>query len=104
VLDAIASGTFSPGEPQRYRDLVGSLLQRDRYFLLADFADYLAAQQRVDALFAQPAAWAERCLRNIAGMGSFSTDRTIAEYQRDIWAPAHAHAVRDEALRLRHAR
>ncbi|MCK7593219.1 glycogen/starch/alpha-glucan phosphorylase [Pseudomarimonas salicorniae] len=103
VLEAIASGAFSPGEPLRHRGLVDGLLQRDRYFLLADFADYLAAQQRVDALYREPAAWAEACLRNIAGMGGFSTDRTIAEYQREIWAPAQARAVREEALQPRHA-
>jgi glucan phosphorylase len=36
---------------------------------------------------AQPAAWAERALRNIAGMGGFSVDRTIADYAREVWAP-----------------
>jgi starch phosphorylase len=104
VLQAIAEGGFSPGEAQRYRGLVDGLLQRDRYFLLADFADYWATQLRVDSLYRRPAAWAARCARNIAGMGRFSTDRTIAEYQARIWSPAKAHAVREEALRLQHAR
>ncbi len=104
VLDAIAAGEFSPGETRRYRSLVDGLLQRDRYFLLADFADYLATQQRVDLLYRQPAAWAASCLRNIAGMGGFSTDRTIAEYRDQVWAPTHAGAVQDEELRRRHVR
>jgi starch phosphorylase len=85
VLDAVAGGAFSPGEPERYRELVDSLLYRDAYLLLADFASYLDAQQRVDRLFATPGDWAAATIRNIAGMGAFSSDRAIAEYARDIW-------------------
>jgi len=90
VLDAIGGGVFSWGEPDRYRSLVQPLLHRDPYMLLADFADYVHAQEQVDALYRQPEAWAERALRNIAGMGAFSTDRTIAEYIRHVWAVAKA--------------
>jgi starch phosphorylase len=86
VLDALAGGEFSPGEPARYKALVESLLQSDRYFLLADFADYLAAQQRVDALYADQRQWQAAVVRNIAGMGRFSTDRTIAEYVARVWS------------------
>jgi len=85
VLDAIGGGVFSWGEPDRYRSLVQPLLHRDPYMLLADFADYVHAQEQVDALYRDPAAWAERALRNIAGMGAFSTDRTIAEYIEHVW-------------------
>jgi starch phosphorylase len=86
VLAAIGDGSFSPGEDGRYRDLVDELLQRDHYLLLADFADYLRAQGEVDALYADPAAWARRAALNIAGMGMFSADRTVAEYRDAIWA------------------
>ena len=88
VLDAIGSGVFSPGEPGRHRELVASLLQRDRYFLLADFGGYLAAQARVDALYSNQPEWAACALRNIAGMGNFSVDRSVAEYHQQIWSPA----------------
>ena len=65
-------------------------LNTDPYLLLADFADYLAAQARVDALYRDPAAWNACALRNIAGMGFFSTDRTVREYAAQVWAaPAH---------------
>ena len=57
----------------------------DQYLLLADYASYIAAQERVDALYRMPEAWASKALRNVAGMGPFSSDRTIAEYARDIW-------------------
>ena len=51
VIDAIARGEFSHGEPERYHALTDSLTHRDSYLLLADFAAYVEAQQRVDALF-----------------------------------------------------
>lgn len=86
VLDAIGNGTFSPDEPTRYQALVDNLLTSDRYFLLADFADYLATQQRVDALYAQPEKWQAAVARNIAGMGGFSADRTVREYVTRVWS------------------
>ncbi len=91
VLDAIANGLASPTEPQRYRALVDSLLDGgDRYLLLADFADYLRAQDRVDALYRQPDAWVDQAIANVAGMGDFSSDRTIGEYAAHIWRVAPA--------------
>lgn len=85
VLDAIAHGEFSPGEPERYRGLIEGLLNRDTYMLMADFADYVATQGRVDALWRDPAAWAQCAIRNVAAMGPFSSDRTIREYVQKVW-------------------
>jgi starch phosphorylase len=86
ALDAIAHGSFSVGEPDRYRGLVDSLLWGgDHYLLLADFASYVEAQQRVDALFRDPDAWTTKAIANVAGMGAFSSDRTIREYAAEIW-------------------
>ena len=86
VLDAIGGGTFSPDEPGRYRALIDSLLWGgDHYLLLADFDAYLAAQARVDALYRDADAWAVKAITNVAGMGFFSSDRTIAEYARQVW-------------------
>ncbi len=86
VLDAVGGGAFSPDEPGRYRGLVDSLLWGgDHYLLLADFDSYLAAQARVDALYRQPQAWAAKAIANVAGMGAFSADRTIAQYARQVW-------------------
>ena len=86
VLDAIAGGQFSPQEPGRYRALVDSLLWGgDHYLLLADYASYVASQLRVDALYRNPARWCERAIANVAGMGAFSSDRTIREYACQTW-------------------
>jgi len=86
VLDGIGGGLFSPDEPARYRALVDSLLWGgDHYMLLADYAAYIAAQRRVDELFRQPRAWARKAVANVAGMGMFSSDRTISEYAQRVW-------------------
>ncbi len=89
VLDCIAGGTFSPDEPRRYRDLVDALLWGgDHYMLLADYDSYIAAQGRVDALYSDPEAWVRKSIANVAGMGVFSSDRTIAEYASQVWKVA----------------
>ena len=86
VLDGIGGGQFSPEEPGRYRGLVDSLLWGgDHYLLLADYADYVATQTRVDDLYRQPAQWAAKAITNVAGMGVFSSDRTIRDYAEQIW-------------------
>jgi starch phosphorylase len=86
ALDAIAGGTFSPAEPGRYRALVDDLLARDAYLLLADFGAYRDAQAKVDARYADPAAWAACALHNVAAMGYFSSDRTVRDYATQVWA------------------
>ena len=85
VIDQIGSGYFSPDDPGRFRPLVDSLLKQDTYLLLADFADYVATHSKVDALFARPDAWNRCAVFNVAGMGPFSSDRTIREYASKIW-------------------
>jgi starch phosphorylase len=86
VLDQIAVGTFSPDEPKRFQPIVQALLDYgDYYMLLADFADYIAAQERADKLYADRNAWTAMAIRNVAAMGVFSSDRTIREYADNIW-------------------
>ena len=86
VLDAINSGVFSADEPSRYRGLVDSLLWGgDHYMLLADYEAYVQTQIRVDALYRQPSKWAAMAITNVAGMGAFSSDRTIKQYASEIW-------------------
>jgi len=86
VLDAVAGGEFSPDEPDRYRGVVDALLWGgDHYKLLADYASYVATQNRVDALYRNSAQWVRQAIANVAGMGVFSSDRTIHEYATQIW-------------------
>ena len=86
VLDQIRDGVFSPDEPGRFQALFDLLVNfGDHYLLLADFASYMEAQDRVDDLYRQHDEWTRRAILNVAGMGVFSSDRTIAEYAQEVW-------------------
>ena len=86
VLTQIATGVFSPQEPGRYRNLFDALVNfGDHYQLLADYRSYVDTQDKVDKLYRQPDEWQRRAALNIAGMGYFSSDRTIQEYADEIW-------------------
>lgn len=85
AIDRLSEGAFSLEEPNRYQAIVDSLLNSDHYQLLADYADYIAAQDKVDALYQRPDAWTRSAILNVAGMGVFSSDRALNDYARDIW-------------------
>jgi starch phosphorylase len=86
AVDSIAAGHFSRGDKDIFRPIVAKLLStRDEYLHLADFADYVARQNDVDTLYGNRFAWNRKSLLNIARMGKFSSDRTVAEYAREIW-------------------
>ncbi|MBX3466864.1 MAG: glycogen/starch/alpha-glucan phosphorylase [Planctomycetes bacterium] len=85
VLDAVAGEAFSLGRPGLFRPIVDSLLHHDEYMVLADFAAYVQAHQRVARLYRDPEAWTRASILNTARVGRFSSDRTIHEYARDIW-------------------
>ena len=76
---------FSPGEPGLFRPLYDELLNRDEYFLLADFSSYLTCQDVVSQTYRDTARWTKMSILNVARCGKFSSDRAIAEYARDIW-------------------
>ena len=85
VLDMIASGFFSPGDPGLFRPLVEALLNGDEYLVLADYRSYVAAQEAVGRAYADPEGWTAMSIRNVARMGFFSSDRSIGEYAEKIW-------------------
>jgi starch phosphorylase len=86
VVDQIAGGLFSAGEPDRHRPIVDALLHHgDRYLVLADFAAFRAAQDEIDRTWADPSLWGARAIRNVAGMARFSSDRAVREYADRIW-------------------
>src|SRR5262245_58081589 len=80
VVDAVASGCFSPGDPHRFAGLINTLKYSDRYMVAADFDAYRAAQRGIDELWRSPPKWRKAALLNIAGMSWFSSDRAISEY------------------------
>jgi len=85
ALDQIASGHFSRGDASMFRSLVGSLLERDEFFVLADYRAYVDCQERVSTSWRDEDAWTTMSIRNVARCGRFSSDRSIREYAEKIW-------------------
>jgi len=86
AIDMIALGHFSPEQPWLFQPLVDSLLKHgDPFLLLADYQAYVRCQEEVGTLYRDPKEWTRRSILNVAGMGKFSSDRTIREYAGEIW-------------------
>ncbi|MEI8243358.1 MAG: glycogen/starch/alpha-glucan phosphorylase [bacterium] len=86
AIDMIQQNVFCLLNPGLFDPIVKALLDHgDYYMLLADLPAYIAAQDQVETLYRQPRAWDRKALINVARAGRFSSDRTIAEYARDIW-------------------
>jgi glycogen phosphorylase len=85
AIDLLASGFLSPGEPSCFHPIVDDLWKRDQYMVCADYQAYVAAQAEVGNVYRDQDEWTRRVIANLAGVGRFSSDRTIGEYARDIW-------------------
>jgi starch phosphorylase len=85
ALHAISGGVFSPDDRDRYKELVAGLYEHDWFMVAADFDGYAAAQRSVDRIWDDRDAWNAMAIRNVAGMGWFSSDRTIRQYASEIW-------------------
>ena len=85
IIDMISSGYFSPSNPELFKPIIQSLLSTDPYLVLADFDSYVRCHSRVWKEFLQPAEWTRKSILNVAGMGKFSSDRSISEYASEIW-------------------
>ncbi|XP_038141050.1 glycogen phosphorylase, liver form [Cyprinodon tularosa] len=85
VMDQIASGFFSPKNPELFKDLTNMLFKHDRFKVFADFEDYIKCQEKVSKLYQNPVEWTKMVIKNIAATGKFSSDRTITEYATEVW-------------------
>jgi glycogen phosphorylase len=85
AIDRISSGFFSNGDPTIFRSLVDNLLYSDPYFVLADYASYIASQEQVSQAYRDQAHWTRMSILNAARMGKFSSDRSIQDYCKEIW-------------------
>lgn len=86
VLDMIMSNYFSMYESNIFMPIIDSLLENgDYYMLLIDFEDYLKCQDRVDAAYKNFSKWQKMSIINVANSGKFSSDRTINQYNKEIW-------------------
>ena len=91
VIDQLADGTYDDNHTGIFKELQNSLLygvdgsRPDVYFLLKDFASYREAQDKLQNAFKDKREWTRKALKNISNAGKFSSDRTIAEYAKEIW-------------------
>jgi starch phosphorylase len=86
VIDWLRSDYFTPGEHDSFAPLCSSWLEGgDPFLCLADYADYVRAQEEVDKAFSDKKRWAKMAIMNTARVGKFSSDRTISEYAKQIW-------------------
>ena len=86
TLDMLRDGFFSPEQRDRYKPVFDARTYHgDHYLLLADYASYIACQEQVGQLYRDPLAWSQKAILNVAGMGQFSSDRTIGQYAKTIW-------------------
>jgi starch phosphorylase len=85
AIDMLRSGVFSKGDKQLFSPLVDNLLYQDPFMVLADYAAYVACQDKVNAAYQNPAQWTKMSILNVARMGMFSSDRAIHQYNEKIW-------------------
>jgi hypothetical protein len=86
ALNLIFSDHFSRHEPGVFEPLRDTLLTHGDYYMhLADLTSYLDADRRLVELYASPEEWTRKAILNVAGSGKFSSDRTIAQYAREVW-------------------
>ncbi len=86
VISLLESDHFSAMEPGLFRGIIDSIRNPDDpWMTLADFGAYCDAQRQVEASWRDQDQWARMSIRNCAASGGFSTDRTIGEYNSDIW-------------------
>lgn len=85
VMDSLIDGTFSK-DKDRFRIIYDEIMYRnDEFMVLADLSSYLKACKEIESAYLSRESWGKKCLINVANSGWFSSDRTIREYNRDIW-------------------
>jgi len=85
IMDSLVDGTWNKN-PDDFKAIYDDLLYRnDEYFLLEDYRSYCEAQHKISEMYQDRDEWIRKCLVNIATSGFFSSDRTIEDYNRDIW-------------------
>lgn len=85
VLDQLTNGFFTNVPQNEFEEIRRNLLERDVYLVLKDFDSYVAAQAKANKLYQNRSTWLKMSIMNTAKSGFFSTDRTMEEYNKDIW-------------------
>ena len=86
VLDSLFTGPWCENIKDRFRSIFDEVMNHnDEYFILKDFPSYLKESKKIDTFYQDKKAWYHSVVVNIAESGYFSSDRTIEEYNHDIW-------------------
>ena len=85
AINLVRCGHFSHGDRNKFEPLVQNIILHDSFCVMADFDDYLRAQDEVSRRWTNKDDWNTMSLLNIAGSGFFSSDRSIKEYCETIW-------------------
>lgn len=85
VIDQLTNGFFTNVPQNEFEEIRRNLLDKDQYYILKDFDAYVKAQQKANKAYQDRTAWLKKSMINTAKSGFFSTDRTMFEYNRDIW-------------------
>ena len=85
VVDTFVNGTIPNAQAEGTEIYEALITHNDEYFLLEDFAAYVEAQEKIDALYRDQDKWARMSLANIAKSHKFTSDDTITEYAKEIW-------------------
>ena len=86
AIEMIGGGFFSFGDGSIFQPLLNSVFgSRDRFMVLADFADYAACQERVSDVYLDQIVWTGKSIINVARSSRFSSDQTAMNYARNIW-------------------
>jgi starch phosphorylase len=88
VVANLESGPLAVAHPGLFDPILRMLREEDGYLHCADFGPYCEAQRRAGEVHGDPARWNAMSIRNVAGMGRFSSDRTLREYAAEIWGVA----------------
>ncbi len=85
VIDQLTNGFFENVAPDEFNDIRDNLLYRDPYLVLKDFDSYAKAQEEINELYKDTKKWVHMSIVNVAKSGFFTTDRTMRQYNEDIW-------------------
>jgi starch phosphorylase len=85
AINQILEGHFSPENQSLFHPIVRSILDRDRFYVLADYSSYISCQENVASVYKDKDRWTRMAILNVARSGKFSSDRAIREYAENIW-------------------